>query len=183
MALPDPPSLGEGVAGTTRIRIGPPNANGDDQRASLGSFSSGSSPSDDEVWVDKTSPGVANEEDELNDLDSPVVLVFNTLESGFAAAEYLPIPFSASSIRISLNASSASSNNVERRFSFTLLVNSRACPDSGPMVSSYSVFGDVYVGGMGKKKPMHSMKKHSLPVFVQMLEVLVRARLRCCEGR
>ena len=147
---PNPPGVGDGVAGTILIRVPPPN--GCDQQAVPESFSSGSSPSDDMlvVLVDET-PGVANEDDELNDLDNRVGLVFipldvvAQLESRFTA-KYSPNPSSASSIRISLNTSSASSNKVAKRFSFSALVMSRTSVGtsrSGEVVSSYSIFGEV----------------------------------------
>ena len=45
-----PPNLGEGVAGTILIRV-IPLVNGDNQQPESGSFSSGSSPSDDVLVV------------------------------------------------------------------------------------------------------------------------------------
>jgi len=102
------------------------------------------------VWVDET-PGVANEDEELNDLDNRVGLVcamFDVvaqLESRFAA-KYSPNPSSASSIRNSLNTSSASSNKVKKRLSFSVLVKSQASLEasrSGAAASSYSIFGEL----------------------------------------
>lgn len=94
---------------------------------------------------------MANEDDELNDLDNRVGLVFipldvvAQLESRFAP-KYSPNPSSASSIRISLNTSSASSNKVAKRFSFSARIKSRASVEtsrSGAVASPYSIFGEV----------------------------------------